>query len=418
MSETTTRRAVSRRSLLVGGAGVVGIGAAAGIGFAAGTKEAGAAVADLQYSFDGAHQAGIITPAQDHLHFASWDLTTTSRDDVIAMLQEWTAAARRMTTGAAAGKIGPVDGPAVAPPDDTGEAMDLPASGLTITFGFGPSFFDKLKLTNKPKLLADLPHFPQDVLDPNRVGGDLCVQACANDPQVAVHAIRNLARIAFGTAAIKWAQLGYGRTSSTSTAQMTPRNLFGFKDGTANLKAEEGSELAKHVWVDADDDANAAWLAGGTYLIARRIRMSIEIWDRTPLGEQETIVGRFKGNGAPLSGGEEFTDPDFAAQQDGKEKIGKISHVAIAHPKFNDGHRILRRGYNFTDGADGLGKLDAGLFFLGFVRNPATQYIPLQTKMSRDDVMMEYLKHTGSGIWAIPRGVTGNRYIGQELFTG
>jgi deferrochelatase/peroxidase EfeB len=409
---------VSRRSLLVGGAGVVGIGAAAGIGFAAGTKEADATAAtDLKYSFDGEHQAGIITPAQDHLHFASWNLTTTSPDDVIAMLTEWTVAARRMTTGDPAGKIGPVDGPALAPPDDTGEAMDLTASGLTITFGFGPAFFDKLALTNKPKLLADLPHFPQDALDPGRVGGDICVQACANDPQVAVHAIRNLARIAFGTAAIKWAQLGYGRTSSTSTTQMTPRNLFGFKDGTANLKAEEPIELDKHVWVSASDDADAAWLAGGTYLIARRIRMSIETWDRTPLGEQETIVGRFKGNGAPLSGGEEFTEPDFAAQEGDEPKIGEISHVRIAHPKFNSGHRILRRGYNFTDGADGLGKLDAGLFFLGFVRNPAAQYIPLQTKMSRDDVMMEYLKHTGSGIWAVPRGVTGDRYIGQEIFT-
>ena len=400
----------SRRTLLgAAGAGAVGVGAAAGAGYFVGSH---AATSDLSYDFHGAHQGGIITPAQDHLHFAAFDLTSTKREDVVAMLRAWSSAAHRMTTGGGAGVIGPVSGPAAAPPDDTGEAMDLAASGLTITFGFGPEFFKKLGLTrHQPKLLADLPHFPADALDPRRSGGDLCVQACANDPQVAIHAVRNLSRLAFGTAAIRWAQLGFGRTSSTSTTQQTPRNLFGFKDGTANIKAEDTDALDKHVWVAESDDSDATWLAGGSYLVARRIRMVIEIWDRTSLGEQEKIVGRAKGSGAPLSGGSEFTEPDFSKVIDPK------SHVTIAHPKFNNGHRILRRGYNFTDGADGLGKLDAGLFFLGYMRNPAAQYIPLQTKMSRDDKMMEYIKHTGSGIWAVPRGVAdAGRYVGQELF--
>ena len=220
------------------------------------------------YAFRGAHQAGITTPAQDRLHFAAFDVTTSSRAQLIALLKAWTLAADRMTRGLPAGEIGPTEGAANLPPDDTGEAIGLAASGLTITFGFGPGLFrdadgrDRFGLADRqPKALRTLPHFPADQLDPERSYGDLCVQACADDPQVAVHAIRNLARIGFGTVAVRWSQLGFGRTSATSTTQSTPRNLFGFKDGTANVKAEQTKDVNEHVWVGAGDDAGAG-LAG------------------------------------------------------------------------------------------------------------------------------------------------------------
>ena len=214
-----------------------------------------------------------------------------------------------MTQGLGAGEFGPTSGPYGAPPDDTGEAIGLPPAGLTITFGFGPSLFrrggkDRFGLAGRqPAALRRLPHFPADNLDPARSDGDLCIQACADDPQVAVHAVRNLARIAFGRAAITWSQLGFGRTSSTSTSQTTARNLLGFKDGTMNLKAEEPDSIDQHVWVPAGADPKAGWLAGGSYLVARRINMTIETWDRQPLREQERVVGRTKAEGAPLSGG-------------------------------------------------------------------------------------------------------------------
>ncbi|NKY08628.1 Dyp-type peroxidase, partial [Cellulomonas hominis] len=261
-----------------------------------------------------------------------------------------------------------------------------------------------------PAGLIALPHFAGDDLDPARSDGDLVVQACADDPQVAVHAVRNLSRAAFGTARIRWTQLGYGRTSSTSTAQKTPRNLFGFKDGTANLKAEETAAVEEHVWVPAgaaaEGGGDAAWLAGGTYLVARRIRMHIETWDRSSLREQEALVGRTKGEGAPLSGGTEFTEPDLdATGGDGRPLVALDSHVRLAHPTQNDGVRMLRRGYNFTDGNDALGRLDAGLFFLAFVVDPRTHFVPMQTRLSGQDGLMEYLVHTGSGLFAVPPGV-------------
>ena len=281
--------AFSRRGLLGGGLAAAGLAG----GYAAGRADAapadpgpGAGVASTTYDFRGPHQAGIVTPAQDRLHFAAFDVVTDSREELVALLVEWTAAAERMTQGGSAGPVGPVEGAGNLPPDDTGEALGLPASGLTLTFGFGPSLFrdtrgrDRFGIADRrPASLEVLPHFPGDQLVGTRSDGDLCVQACADDPQVAVHAIRNLARIGFGTVSVRWSQLGFGRTSSTTAAQQTPRNLFGFKDGTANVKAEETTALAEHVWVGSDDDGGD-WLAGGSYLVARRINMTIETWDR------------------------------------------------------------------------------------------------------------------------------------------
>jgi deferrochelatase/peroxidase EfeB len=394
--------------------------------FAAGRAtggEAAAASGDVVHPFRGTHQAGIVTPAQDRLHFAAFDVTTGSRAQLVALLKAWTTAAERMTRGLDAGEAGAVDGPDNLPPDDTGEALGLPSGGLTITFGFGPGLFrdadgrDRFGLAERrPAALEPLPHFPGDDLDPARSWGDLCVQACAEDPQVAVHAIRNLARMGFGTVAVRWSQLGFGRTSTTSTAQSTPRNLFGFKDGTANVKAENAAALREHIWVGRDDDAAAGWLAGGSYLVARRINMTIEVWDRLSLTEQEASVGRTKGTGAPLSGGSEHTAPDFAMPGSDGPIIPVDSHVHVVHPDQNAGARMLRRGYNFVDGTNALGGLDAGLFFLAYVRDPRTDFIPVQTRMARQDAMMEYLKVTGSALFAVPPGTGPGEHIGQSLF--
>jgi deferrochelatase/peroxidase EfeB len=411
---------VSRRGLIGGGAAAVGVAGAYVVGHeAAGTPGPAAAPRDAvasSYPFRGAHQAGIVTPAQDRLHFAAFDVRTESRDELITLLQAWTEAAERMTRGEGAGPVGPTEGAADLPPDDTGEAIGLPPAGLTITFGFGPGLFTRFGLEGRrPEALRDLPHFPGDNLDPARSGGDLCIQACAQDPQVAVHAIRNLARIGFGTVAVRWSQLGFGRTSTTSTAQSTPRNLFGFKDGTANVKAEEEEALDDFVWVQDGDDG-ADWLAGGSYLVTRRINMTIEVWDRQPLADQEDFIGRTKASGAPLSGGEEFTEPDFAMPGSEGPVIPRDAHIRIVHPTKNDGARMLRRGYNFVDGSDALGGLDAGLFFITFVRDPETQFIPLQNRMAQMDALMEYLKFTSSAIFAVPPGVGPGEYVGQALF--
>lgn len=318
-----------------------------------------------------------------------------------------------------------------AAPRDTGEAWGYPPSSLTITVGVGPSLFrdedgkDRFGLAGRETgvLREGVPRFANETLREAQSDGDLVVQACADDAQVAMHAIRNLTRLAFGTAALRWTQIGYGRTSSTSTQQETPRNLFGFKDGTSNMKAEDGAEaLAEHLWVGADDDG-ADWLRGGTYLMIRKIRMELEVWDRLRLIEQEQIIGRDKRYGAPLSvadptsAAQEFTAADLTAGGAASPLIPTDAHIRMVSPEQNDGARMLRRGYNYTEGSDSLGRINAGLFFEAFVRDPRTGFYPILDRMTRHDALTEYLQHVASGLFAILPGVAeGETMFGQSLF--
>ncbi|MDO5052528.1 MAG: iron uptake transporter deferrochelatase/peroxidase subunit [Pseudoclavibacter sp.] len=421
---------LSRRGLfgaLAAGAAGLAIGGAGGGAIAAklaADTSGGHSGAAAEYPFFGAHQSGITTAAQDRMHFAAFDLDAdATREELVDLLRRWSYAASRLVQGLDVSASGAVSGSPLTPPDDTGEALDLSPAGLTITIGFGPTLFEKDGedrfgiAAQRPEPLQRLPRFTGDALVPERSDGDLCVQACSDDPQVAVHAIRNFTRMAFGTATLRWSQLGFGRTSSTSTSQKTPRNLFGFKDGTSNIKAEDPGVAEEQVWVQPGD--GPAWLSGGSYLAARRIRMLIELWDRQQLLEQERVFGRDKREGAPLSGGTEFTPPDFAAPSADEASgdptaIAAESHVALAHPDQNAGMRMLRRGYNYVDGNDELGRLDAGLFFLAFVRHP-DQFIRVQQNLS-GDLLNEYIKHVGSSLWAIPPGASEGGYVGETLF--
>ncbi|MFE0917984.1 iron uptake transporter deferrochelatase/peroxidase subunit [Streptomyces nigra] len=416
MTEPSENNTPSRRALLGWGGAGLALGAVAAGGAVAATRagddaepagtDTGAAI-----PFHGERQAGIATPVQDRLHFAAFDVRTEDRDAFVQMLKDWTEAARRMTAGQAVGD-GAYGGLAEAPPDDTGEALGLKPSRLTLTIGFGPSFFDKFGerfgiADARPEALSELPKFAGDNLDRDRSGGDLCVQACADDPQVAVHAIRNLARIGFGKVVVRWSQLGFGKTSSTTPDAQTPRNLFGFKDGTRNISGTETARLDRHVWVGEKD--GPAWMTGGSYLVARRIRMHIETWDRTPLQEQEDIFGRSKGEGAPVGKAKERDKPFLKAML-------PDAHVRLAHPDSNGGATILRRGYSFTDGTDGLGRLDAGLFFLAYQRDPRTGFVRIQRNLAKD-ALNEYIQHVGSALFAVPPGVRDkDDWWGSTLF--
>jgi deferrochelatase/peroxidase EfeB len=404
--------AFSRRRLL-GGIGLGGV-ALGGVGLAATGCAPATATTQDAVAFQGVHQAGISTDAQDRLAFAAFDVTSTQRADLVTLLQTWTAAAEAMTRGA------PVPGDSTSlemPPADTGEAAGLPPSNLTVTIGFGPGLFDdRFGLApRRPAALQPLPPLPGEILDPATTGGDIAIQACSDDPLVAFHAIRNLARLGRGTVVTRWTQLGFGRTSSTGSAQATPRNLMGFKDGTRNIKSDDTAALDQHVWVSGG--ADQAWIRGGTYLVARRIRMFIEPWDRDRLGDQNAVFGRDKATGAPLTGAGEFDVPDFTATDpEGSPVIAADAHIRLAAFENNNGLRILRRGYSFTDGIDATtGTLDAGLFFISYQSDPAA-FITLQRRLGSQDALNEYIRHTGSGLFACPPGVNqAGDYWGRGL---
>ncbi|MYV98415.1 iron uptake transporter deferrochelatase/peroxidase subunit [Streptomyces sp. SID3343] len=405
----------SRRALLgwTGGALVVGAAAAGGVAAAVTDDATPAGPSHGAVAFRGAVQAGIATPVQDRLHFCVFDVVTDDRAKLVRMLRQWTAAAAAMAAGDAIG-TGADSGVPESPPDDTGEAIGLPPANLTLTVGFGPSLFtkdgkDRFGIAEKkPEALADLPAFPGDNLDPQRSGGDIAVQACSDDPQVAVHAIRNLARIGFGVVSVRWSQLGFGKTSSTTPDAMTPRNLFGFKDGTRNIAGTETDRLHEHVWVPAGEGPE--WMTNGSYLVARRIRMHIETWDRTSLVEQQDVIGRSKGVGAPQGATGEHDPVPLKA-------LPANAHVRLSHPDSNGGATILRRGYSFVDGSDGLGRLEAGLFFLAYQRDPRKGFVPVQQNLAGKDAMNEYIQHVGSALFACPGGVAhADDYWGKALF--
>ncbi|EWM15757.1 iron uptake transporter deferrochelatase/peroxidase subunit [Kutzneria sp. 744] len=395
---------LSRRRLL-SGLGAVGIGGL--VAADAMATSVSAANATQVVPFNAEHQAGITTPQQDRLTFAAFDVITKDRDELVRVLKTWTAAAEAMTKGHL------VPGGAAdlqAPPADTGEADGLKPGNLTVTIGFGTSLFDdRFGLAAKrPKALTPLPKLVPEDLDPAYTNGDLCIQACADDPQVTFHAVRNLARLGAGTVVLRWMQLGFGRTASTSSAQATPRNLMGFKDGTRNLRSEQTDLIDQNVWVGQETDQE--WLRGGSYLVARRIRMYIETWDRDYLGDQQKVFGRYKTSGAPLGGAEEFDTPNL-----GSTDIPDDAHIRLASPEHNGGIHLLRRGYSFTDGTDSTGNLLGGLFFIAFMKDPK-QFVTVQKALAAD-ALNEYIQHIGSGLFACPPGVTPGQFWGQGLFT-
>ena len=416
-------RRLSRREAfrLAGAAGTgfaLGAGGMGGAAASSRAEEADTAAAET-VPFYGPHQSGIATPSQHRLHFTAFHVTTDDRAELRELLQEWSGAAALMCAGEPVGDIGGEGHSPYLPPGDTGEAVGHPASRLTVTFGFGPTLFeldgkDRFGLASqRPEVLAPIPPMPGDALRPELSGGDLCVQACADDPQVAFHAVRNLARIGRGTVEMRWSQLGFGRTSSTSRSQETGRNLFGFKDGTNNLKAEDGAALDRSVWVGPSE--GPGWMEGGTYLVSRRIRMLIEVWDRSSLADQEQTFGRHKVSGAPIGRHAEFDAVDLATEgDDGEPLIPADSHIRLAA---EGGESILRRSYSYTDGIDReRGQLDAGLFFVSFQRDPGRQFVPMQRRMAENDALNEYISHTGSAVFAIPPGAREGGYVGEGLF--
>ena len=347
-----------------------------------------------EISFYGEHQAGITTPMQKNIYFVVLDLHSTDKEEVIQMFKDWTDYSSKLVDGELVKKDG---SNALLPPSDTGETVGLNPYRLTLTFGVSADFLKKMGLEKKrPKEFRDLPPFPKEQLQEKYTGGDIVIQACADDEQVAFHAVRNLVRKARNTVTMKWSQSGF---AAIGDRMSTPRNLFGFKDGTANVTKEK--DFDQVIWTDSDD-----WMKGGTYMAVRRIQMFLETWDRTNLQEQENTFGRYKESGAPFGKKDEFDEVDLAL-------LPVDSHVRLAKEVNKP---IYRRSYSYSDGiVEKTGQFDTGLLFLAFQKNPDS-FVKVQTNLGAQDKMNEYVTHIGSGLFACFAGVKKGEYLGQKLF--
>lgn len=348
-----------------------------------------------KYDFFGTHQQGIATPAQKFIYFLVLDLHEKDPKKIKEIFQLWTAQSANLCMGK---NLQDYSQNAFLPPNDTGEADSLEHANLTLTFGVSAGFFDKLGLKNKPSELADLPHFPRDQLKEQFCGGDICIQACADDPQVAFHAARNLLRTARLSLSPKWSQMGFNSFMGGDT----PRNLFAFKDGTINPKK---TELDKEVWI------KGGVFDSGSYLIARKVVMHLETWDRTHLKGQNETFGRQRASGAPFGKTDEFDEVELS----GDNAAPDTSHAFLAK---SAGAKILRRSYSYASGVNERGALDAGLLFISFQKDPA-QFITIQSALGSKDRMNEYITNIGSGVFACFGGVSRdkNDYLGKRLFS-
>ena len=379
----------------IGGAGLA-LGLSGASAFFANKEQGSKNIADGQeeISFYGKHQAGITTPMQKNIYFVVLDLRTTDKNELIQLFKDWTDYSQKLVNGELVKKDG---SNALLPPSDTGETVGLNPYRLTLTFGVSASFLTKLGLEKKrPKLFRDLPALPKEQLREQYTGGDIVIQACADDEQVAFHAVRNLIRKGRNKVTMKWSQSGF---AAIGDRMETPRNLFGFKDGTANVTKEK--DFDKVVWADSQD-----WMKNGSYMAVRRIIMHLETWDRTNLQEQENTFGRYKESGAPFGKKDEFDEVDLSL-------LPVDSHVRLAKEVDMP---ILRRSYSYSDGIDPkTGQFDAGLLFIAFQKDP-DRFVKIQTNLGADDKMNEYVTHIGSGLFACFGGVKEGGYIGQDLF--
>ncbi|NMO54562.1 deferrochelatase/peroxidase EfeB [Actinoplanes sp. TBRC 11911] len=403
--------AVSRRGLLLGAVAAGGVAAGAGGALGANAAFAGRPrQLNPAYPFyGGAEQAGIRTPPQLYTVYMTFDLTSPLRSDLQVLLARWSGAIAQLMAGQSIGQVEPSREDSAG--TDTGEALGLGPASLTVTVGLGPRVFTGTYglAAQKPALLRDLKPLPSDALDPAITGGDLSLQACADDPQVAYHAIRNLARLAKGTAETRWAALGFGRASA-GPGQVTPRNLLGFKDGTRNIR--EDADFQRFVWVTGGPQ----WQRHGSYQVVRKIQMHVENWDTDRVGDQNSVFGRHKESGAPLTGTHEFDTPDFTAKDTGGTPvIDPTAHIALAAHENNGGLKILRRSYNYTDGINQVGQLDAGLLFVSYQNDPA-HFETLQSKLGASDALNEYISHIGSAVFFTPPAPPEGSYLGEAMF--
>lgn len=416
---------VNRRRFLAGSLttlGVAGAGAAAGLG-GGGTTPASAASADLATAdlatdqarvgarelalvqpFDGVHQSGILTDRQAQATFVALDSIAANTTELFEALQEISASSRQLTQGMPVAPVEIDD-----PPPDSGilGAYDSPDS-LTVTAAFGASLFDHRYglAAKRPPALTPMPAFARDELDPARTGGDLLLQICAGQRDTVVHTVRELLRAVAGRLAVRWTIDGFQSAQRGPTSRSNTRNLFAFRDGTANPEVTDAALMDQLIWVRAGT-GEPAWTTGGTYMVVRTIRQHVEFWDRVGMLEQEQMIGRDRLTGAPLGGTDEFEDPRYDLDPKG-DRIPLNAHIRMANPRTpaTADQRILRRGYNYHRGIDEAGNLDQGLVFVAFNQDPERQFATIQRRLETEP-MTDYILPVGGGYFFAPPGARG-----------
>ncbi len=401
-----------RRGLLLAGAMLAG-GAASAEQLMQQPPGRDADAARRTEAFYGPHQPGIVTPPPAAGLVAAFDVLAPDRAELERLFRVLTARAAFLMAG---GRPPEID-PRFPPPDSGILGPEIVPDGLTITVAVGASLFDDRfgLAAQRPAELERMRGFPNDALDRDWIHGDLLIQICANVPMATLHALRDLIKHTPDLLRLRWKLDGFLPPHTADRQPETPRNLLGFKDGTANPDPSDGALLDQLVWIP-QGGAEPAWAAGGTYMAVRIIRNFVERWDRTPLREQEAIMGRMRVSGAPLGRTGEHDDPDFPADPEGR-RIPHDAHIRLANPRTPEAMRtrILRRPFNYNRGVTRAGQLDMGLLFICFQASLRAGFIAIQERLNGEP-LEEYIKPVGGGYYFVLPGVrTPDRFLGQDL---
>ncbi|ULE34237.1 Dyp-type peroxidase [Mycobacterium sp. IDR2000157661] len=409
---------ITRRGFVTGALGT-GVAVGAGAALSACTPAGPAAAPSPAFvPFEGAYQTGITAlPIPEQGLVASFNVLSRNRARLKTALQELTDEIRALM----AGQPPEVRDPQFPPVDSGILGEKPPADNLSIIVGVGASLFDdRFGLADrKPRELVTMPFLANDRLDANLSHGDLSIVIEAGHNDSVIFALRQLMRRTRSDLVLRWMIDGYARGIGAGRVsdEATPRNLLGFKDGTANLDVDDDALMDRHVWVGRDD-GEPDWAVGGSYQAIRIIRMFVEFWDRTQLVEQEALIGRDKVSGAPLGLSGEFTDPNYPEDPHGK-RIPLNAHIRLANPRTpaTDENLILRRGFNYSRGFDGAGRLDQGLAFISYQRSLEKGFLAVQNRLNGEP-LEEYTLPVGGGFFFALPGVTGpDRFLGDRLFS-
>jgi deferrochelatase/peroxidase EfeB len=383
-----------------------------GLGAAGLTAALSGPVRAASVAYHGAHQAGVLTPAQPHATHVAFDVIAADRAALTDLFRVITDRARFLTAGGV-----PPDPGISAPPADSGVlGPAVPADNLTVTLGVGASLFDDRYglAARKPAGLTTMPAFRDDHLDDAQTHGDLSLQLCAGHRDTVLHALRDIARHTRGGMQIRWKADGF---TAPPRPAGTPRNLMGFKDGISKLDTADAALMDRMVWIPAT--ADQPWAAGGSYQVIRVIRMLVEFWDRVSISEQEKMFGRRRDSGAPLDGSHEDDLPDYAADPVGNA-IPLTAHMRRANPRTPDtaGSRLHRRPYNYDRGVDAVGDLDMGLVFVAYQQDIERQFAATQKRLEGEP-LADYVQPFGGGYFLVLPGVRDAAdHLGRALLTG
>ncbi|MFE0824138.1 Dyp-type peroxidase [Streptomyces sp. NPDC058847] len=243
---------------------------------------------------------------------------------------------------------------------------------------------------DRPRQLTTMPSFAGDVLNPDQSHGDLLLYITGDSARAVRHAAEQVLH-ALPHQQVRWRINGMRPDNRTEEGKGLARNPFHFTEGYGN--PDTTAEFIERAAVRAGQ-GEPSWSVGGSYQVVRIVRLATDFWDNDTVQEQERIIGRRR-DGRWLDGTPSDERPEFATDPRG-DITPLDAHVRRAAPDRRHPPPMVRRSYNYHDGAD-----NQGLIFSCFQRNLRNGFEAVQRRL-QGEAMTKYTLTTGGGYYFVP----------------